>query len=107
MPGGQSSPQSSSSPFVYDRAQSSASPHDHPNLSSAAPGVGGTYQPPTPDDAMTRADGRTPDSALRHQQQLGARSGIPIRDIVSEQAGSGGRSAADSNMLNALNRRPM
>ena len=106
VPGGRSPPESSS-PFVYDRARSSTSPHSHATLSSAAPGIGGAYQPPTPDDAMSRANGRTPDSAARQQQQLGARSSIPIRDIVSEQAGSGGRSAADSNMLKALNRRPM
>ncbi|KAJ9663129.1 hypothetical protein H2201_005800 [Coniosporium apollinis] len=100
-----SSPQST---YSYDPGRASSSPN-----TQAAPttpgqagyaygGVGPDGLRPPQGGPAGHNDGRTPPPT----SQGGSRPGMRITDIVDGGSG-GGRSAADSDMLKALNRRPM
>ncbi|KAF2839819.1 hypothetical protein M501DRAFT_901355, partial [Patellaria atrata CBS 101060] len=85
------------SPYSYDPSRTSSSPH-----TQGAPSTPGTSASAYHDSGLRpliRSDGRTPPPSN------GTRPGISISSIVTND--SGGRSAADSDMLNALNRRGM
>ncbi len=103
QPARRSSPQST---YSYDN-RASASPHAGSQGSgSGHPYTGSSLHPP---QALPARDGRTPPPAQGQQTASGgSRPGMSIRDMLGEAPGSGGgRSATDSDMLNALNRRPM
>ncbi|OCK79758.1 hypothetical protein K432DRAFT_405294 [Lepidopterella palustris CBS 459.81] len=99
QPPRRSSPQSA---YSYDPSRTSSSPH-----TQGAPSTPGTAPYPSfPVDSSlrpipARSDGRTPPPPT---SQPSSRPGMRITDIVSDNAG---RSSTDSDMLNALNRRPM
>ncbi|KAI9721271.1 MAG: hypothetical protein M1812_002433 [Candelaria pacifica] len=98
-----SSPQST---YSYDN-RASASPHAGSQGSgSGYPFPGSSLQPP---QGLPAREGRTPPPAQGQQTpSSGSRPGMSIRDMLGEGPGQGGgRSATDSDMLNALNRRPM
>ncbi|KAB2570528.1 putative transcriptional regulatory protein TBS1 [Lasiodiplodia theobromae] len=112
QPPRRSSPQST---YSYDPSRASSSPHTQ-GAPSTPGGSAYTYTSDTtlrpPANLPLRNDGRTPPpppptSAAPVTSTTGSsRAGMRISDMVSG-GDSGGRSAADADMLNALNRRGM
>ncbi|GME24142.1 Aminotransferase class I/classII [Neofusicoccum parvum] len=110
QPPRRSSPQST---YSYDPSRASSSPHTQ-GAPSTPGGSAYTYTSDTtlrpPANLPLRNDGRTPPpppptSAAGGTSSAGSsRAGMRISDMVSG-GDSGGRSAADADMLNALNRR--
>ena len=99
QPPRRSSPQSA---YSYDPSRTSSSP----NTQGAPSTPGSTPYPAFPADTAlrplpVRSEGRTPPPPT---SQPSSRPGMRITDIVS---GDIERSSTDSDMLNALNRRPM
>ncbi|OJD35209.1 c6 zinc finger domain-containing protein [Diplodia corticola] len=111
QPPRRSSPQST---YSYDPSRASSSPHTQ-GAPSTPGGSAYTYSSDTtlrpPANLPLRNDGRTPPpppptSAAPASATGSSRAGMRISDMVSG-GDSGGRSAADADMLNALNRRGM
>ncbi|KAF2135557.1 uncharacterized protein K452DRAFT_165701 [Aplosporella prunicola CBS 121167] len=107
QPPRRSSPQSA---YSYDPSRASSSPHTQGAPST--PGSSYTYSSDAtlrpPSSIPIRQDGRTPPpptSSAGTPAAGGSRAAMRISDMVS--GGDSGRSAADADMLNALNRRGM
>ena len=94
----------SGSPYTYGPNRDSQSPHGaQPYRYGSNPQAQQNYQPP-PGQAPTSGGARTPPPLSAGDRSKG---GMSIHDMVSESGnGSGERSAADSNMVSALNRPP-
>ncbi|KAI9817524.1 MAG: hypothetical protein M1827_001134 [Pycnora praestabilis] len=102
-----SSPQSA---YSYDN-RTSASPHAGSQSSGSGYPFPGLHPPQV---LPPSREARTPPPPVSQQQQQsqqsgsGNRAGMSIRDMLGEGGtGQGGRSTTDSDMLKALNRRPM
>ena len=102
-----SSPQST---YSYE-ARASGSPHGSTSSASGYgfPIPGGLHPPQVL--PPTRETGRTPPPQVRDVNVNGSgnssRAGMSVRDLLGPGDGQGGRTSADSSMLNALNRRGM
>ncbi|KAF2083166.1 hypothetical protein K490DRAFT_60725 [Saccharata proteae CBS 121410] len=105
QPPRRSSPQSA---YSYDPSRASSSPHTQgapstPGGSAYTFSSDTTLRPPT--NMPIRTEGRTPPPTSAAGTTAGSRtSGMRISDLVG---GESTRSAADADMLNALNRRGM
>ncbi|MCJ1255971.1 hypothetical protein MMC24_003790 [Lignoscripta atroalba] len=99
-----SSPQSA---YSYD-ARASGSPHDSASSASGYAFPGGLHPPQVL--PPTRETGRTPPPTQAREGSgngNGSRAGMSVRDLLGPGDGQGSRTSADSDMLNALNRRGM
>jgi hypothetical protein len=104
-----SSPQSQSqSAYPYD-ARASGSPHGSTSSASGYATFAGGLHPPQvlPPQRESRRSPPPGPSREGNNGGNGSRAGMSVRDMLGPGDGQGGRSSADSDMLNTLNRRAM
>ncbi|MCJ1353590.1 MAG: hypothetical protein MMC33_003577 [Icmadophila ericetorum] len=89
--------------YSYE-GRASTSPHGSTSSAVTYPYYAGLHPPQVLPPA--REAGRTPPPATSPESN-GSRAGMSVRDMLGPGDGAGGRTSADSDMLNALNKRGM